>query len=101
MGHLLYGSYEPIEFEDRLLWHIKLVIIAKLRRQESFSFSWDQKNEGGEGLSCIWLHPESTLRFNFDALAEPPINREWLEALMHSANSSSGLHVIPEAKPTK
>ncbi|PRY68488.1 hypothetical protein B0I08_104190 [Glaciihabitans tibetensis] len=98
MGHLLYDSTEPIYFDDRLLWHIKLVIIAKLRRQESFSFSWDNDNEGDGGLTCIWLHSEANLRFEFTIATEPDINRDWLEALMHSANSTSGLHVIPEAK---
>jgi hypothetical protein len=53
MGHLYYGATEPVYFEDRLLWHVKLVIIAKLRRQETFSFSWDHVGADTGGLTCV------------------------------------------------
>jgi hypothetical protein len=95
MGHLHYGTRpEIITFDDRLLWHIKLVILAKLRRRESFSFSWRRADDNG--LDCVWLHPHCDLVFKFDSDSEPEVNHSWLEALMHSANTTGGMHVIPE-----
>jgi hypothetical protein len=101
MGHLYYGATEAVYFEDRLLWHIKLVIVAKLRRQETFSFSWDHVGANTGGLTCVWIHSEGDLRFEFDEVTDPEINRDWVEALMSSANSTSGLHLIPEATAGK
>jgi hypothetical protein len=95
MGYLSYGSKpEIITFDDRLLWHVKLVILAKLRRREGFSFSW--RREDDNGLDCVWLHPQCDLVFKFDGENEPDVNHSWLEALMHSANTTGGMHVIPE-----
>jgi hypothetical protein len=95
MGHLYYSAKsDGIPFDDRLLWHVKLVIIAKLRRQESFSFSW--QSAGGRGLTCVWIHPSCDLVFDFHDDIEPVVNKLWLEALMHSANSTGGMHVVPE-----
>lgn len=98
MGQLLYGSnHDPIILDDRLLWHLKLVIIAKLRRQEPFSFSW-QHAPAGEmgGQSCVWIHAGADLRFDFDSTAEVTPNRTWLEALMLAANATAGLSALPE-----
>lgn len=81
-------------FDDRLLWHLKLVITSKLRRQENFTFSWQDPGEGG--LVCLWLHPQCDLVFQFESPDHPDVNKAWLEALMHSANTTGGLHVIPE-----
>jgi hypothetical protein len=40
MGSLLYGnSGTAVEFEDRALIHLQIVITNKLRRRESFLFS--------------------------------------------------------------
>jgi hypothetical protein len=95
MGQLHYGTKpEIITFDDRLLWHLKLVVLAKLRRRESFSFSWRRIEDNG--LACVWLHPHCDLVFEFDSDSEPDVNHAWLEALMHSANTTGGMHVIPE-----
>ena len=38
MGKLIYGAPTwSVEFEDRALAHLRIVMIAKLRRAESFS----------------------------------------------------------------
>jgi hypothetical protein len=39
MGRLTYDSTNTIEFEDRLLAHLQVVIGQKIRMQESFYFS--------------------------------------------------------------
>src|SRR5690606_261876 len=64
MGILYYGgSNVPIHIEDRALAHLKVVIIAKLRRNESFTVSWRHHPTEPEGRSTIWLHPSLPLRF--------------------------------------
>lgn len=40
MGKLVYDSTFTAEFDDRLLTHLQIVIGMKLRRGESFMFSW-------------------------------------------------------------
>ena len=38
MGQLIYASTFEARFDDRVLAHLQIVIVAKLRRQESFAF---------------------------------------------------------------
>jgi hypothetical protein len=94
MGKLIYGHDSSIDIEDRLLAHLKLAVIAKLRRDEKFTLSWT--HEGDTGRSTIWVHPAIPLQFKFDGSRAPVINRAWVEALMMSANSTGGLQMIPE-----
>ncbi|GAA0997507.1 DUF7882 family protein [Subtercola frigoramans] len=97
MGLLLYGSPGiEIKFDDRALQHLQIVITAKLRRHESFVFSWNDAPETGSGRSSIWLDPSSTLCYRYFGSRIPSINREWVDALMESANSGSGLNFLPE-----
>ncbi|MCU1425077.1 MAG: hypothetical protein JWM51_1368 [Microbacteriaceae bacterium] len=95
MGRLLYES-RVIEIEDRLLAHLKIVIIGKLRRGECFSLNWahSETNEGGR--STLWIHPYLALEFEFATNVPADINRTWLEALMVTANSMAGLSMLPE-----
>jgi hypothetical protein len=95
MGTLTYGS-TVIEFEDRLLAHLQIVIVNKLRRRESFAMSWRDATEVGDGRSAIWLDPSIPIYFKFDGSRVPAINREWLERLAESAASSTGLIVAGE-----
>ncbi len=97
MGYLLYGRpAETIEVEDRALAHLKIVMIAKLRRGEPFAFSFEYGLDGPDGRSTVWLHPAIPLQFSFDDPQQPPINRRWIDELVVSANSVDGLRLIPE-----
>ena len=54
MGKLIYGAPTwSVEFEDRALAHLRIVIIAKLRRSESFTFSWKFEAAYGSGRSSL------------------------------------------------
>ncbi|GAA1002162.1 DUF7882 family protein [Subtercola frigoramans] len=87
MGKIFYGANETcIEVEDRLLAHIKVVIINKLRRDEKFTLSWVNALGDVPGRNTIWLHPAIEIRFGFDDPVRPALNREWIEALMRTAN---------------
>lgn len=94
MGKLIYGHGSSIDVEDRLLAHVKLAVVAKLRRDEKFTLSW--VHEDGSGRTTVWLHPAIPLQFKFDGSRSPVVNRAWVEALMMSANSTGGLQMVPE-----
>jgi hypothetical protein len=97
MGALLYGSPpSEIEIEDRLLTHLQVVVVQKLRRNESFLLSWeDPKANGAERLS-VWMHPAIPLQFRFVGGRRPPINPTWLEEMARSSMTVEGLHLTPE-----
>jgi hypothetical protein len=97
MGTLLYGSPSTeISFDDRALAHLQIVITAKLRRRESFVFSWNDGVSIGGGRTSIWLDPSSTLLYRFFGSRAPSINRDWITELMRSANGGSGLFFSAE-----
>jgi len=94
MAQLLYGS-PPTAFEldDRTLAHVEIVILAKLRRNESFALSLDRPDAT---RSTIWIGVHSDLHFSYNG-PRADINRDWLERLIDSANSTSGLRIMPES----
>lgn len=97
MGSLHYGS-PPATFEldDRTLAHVELVVLAKLRRNESFALTID----GPKGArSTIWLNSSSCLRFDIGTQGIE-INRQWLEELIDSANTTAGMKIVPEPTPS-
>lgn len=97
MGTLHYGTDSaPIHIGDRALAHLKVVVVAKLRRQESFTVSWQHPAEDGDGRSTIWMHPSIPVRFEFDEPVAPELNREWIEELAHSANALGGITLVSE-----
>lgn len=96
MGKLTYDSNLTADFDDRVLAHIQLVIGAKLRRGEAFYFTWRDDAQSGGGRSTIWLHPGIPLAYKYFGSRVPSLNREWVEALSLSANSSGGLQVMAE-----
>ncbi|WP_221583815.1 hypothetical protein [Microbacterium sp. G2-8] len=91
MGTLFYGGSSPIDIEDRMLAHLKVVIVTKLRRSESFTVSWRHFEDAPAGRSTIWLHPSIPLRFTFDEPEPTELDRAWIESLALSANSTGGI----------
>lgn len=104
MGALYYGTdSEPIEIPDRLLAHIKVVVISKLRRSERFTLSWASPSGSGGGRATLWLDPSIPLRFVFDS-AEAEAEAEALDPVLlhelaHQASSVRGL--VIELDPVK
>lgn len=96
MGKFTYENSSRVEIEDRPLAHLQIVFENKLRRREGFFFSWrnDQNIEGGR--RSVWISPESALEFKYYGVRLPAVNRTWLEALMLTANSPTGLYLVPE-----
>jgi hypothetical protein len=95
MGHFHYDGHEFI-IDDRILAHIQTVVSAKLRRGENFFFNWSAGIEHGGGHEAIWIDNGIPLRFAYAGGHQPALNREWVEALAASANSTSGLRMTAE-----
>jgi hypothetical protein len=87
VGKLIYGphGYE-IEVDDRTLAHVKIAMFSKLRRNESFSFSWRVEAEAGSGRHSIWISPASVVHFHFYGNRPPALNRLWIKQMISAAN---------------
>jgi hypothetical protein len=96
MGKFIYDSIVKVDFDDRLLAHLQHVIGTKLRRGEPFHFTWKDDTSIGNGRTTVWLHPRVSLVYKFYGHRTPRINRAWIEALMFTANSTTGLYAVPE-----
>ena len=95
MGTLHYGGRRT-EFDDRLLAHLHIVIVQKLRTGTGFAMSWMNALSAGNGRTSIWIDRTIPLQFDFAGSRPPAINREWLAELQRSADSSTGLVVTGE-----
>ncbi len=96
MGTLSYDSKVVATIDDRILAHLQVVIWAKLRRGEQFSFTFQDTQRSGLGRSSIWISPSIALSFDYFGGKTPLLNPHWIEALTKTANSASGLTVVPE-----
>lgn len=97
MGTIYYGgSATPIHVQDRALAHVKVVVATKLRRGESFTLSWPHPDDQPRGRTTLWIHPSIPLRFVFDDPEPPALNRQWIEDLANSANTSGGILLVAE-----
>lgn len=96
MGKFTYDTIIKVDFEDRLLAHLQIVIGTKIRRGESFHFTWKDDASIGDGRTSVWIHPRCSMVYKFYGSRRPAINRAWVEALTITANSVAGLHVTPE-----
>lgn len=92
MGALVYDDDRHAELEDRTLAHLQVVIVNKLRRRESFPFTWSDERR----TVTVWIHPSVPLEFVYHGNRRPRLNRAWLEELALSASSTGGLVVLPE-----
>jgi hypothetical protein len=101
VGTFHYAREFEADFEDRVLAHLQIVIGAKLRRGESFHFSWRDHDALGDGRTTIWLHPALPLRYKYFGGRMPRINPAWIEQLAASASSNSGLQLVSEPVPAE
>jgi hypothetical protein len=97
VGKLVYGPHRSEwEFDDRMLAHLRVVIVTKFRRRESFTLSWELHRENGGGRISLWLDPAIPLEFHFVGGREPSLNREWIEQLATIAGTTTGLVPLDE-----
>lgn len=97
MGKFIYNSStREIDIDDRTLAHLRVAILNKLRRAESFSMTWDHGVENGSGRTTMWIHESIPLQFVFSGNRHPKLNRLWIEQMLLAANSTGGLQFVPE-----
>lgn len=96
MGKLVYDRAVSVDFDDRVLAHVQIVIGMKLRRGESFYFSWKDDASVGDGRTAIWLHPAASLLYKYYGSRNPAINPAWIHALELTANTNTGLQIVAE-----
>jgi hypothetical protein len=100
MGKLILGpGFTEAAIDDRELAHLKVVILSKLRRGESFPFTWKHGADSDGGRSTVWLNPQCTIEFRFQGSRNIDLNRIWIDQLLASANSAAGLSQIAEPLP--
>ena len=96
MGTFYYGGGHGdlpagFDLDDVLLAHLKLVIIAKLRRGESFVVTVPAFEHGCQVREALWVNPSVPLRFVMDEADGPLLDPHRLEALMIQANTLGGI----------
>lgn len=97
MARLVYGAArQTYEFDERTLSHVKIAIVTKLRRHESFALSWDLPVEHGSGRVSVWVSREIPLAFEFGHVNPPTLNPKWMEALLVTASRPGGMVIMPE-----
>jgi len=99
MGTLFYAD-QAIEMDDRTLSHLKVAVVTKLRRGESFTLSWVHADDAPAGRTTIWMHESIALRFEFDETEPPVLHREWIEDILRSANTTGGIQLTAEHMDT-
>lgn len=96
MGKFMYDGLVTVDFEDRLLLHLQAVIGAKLRRSESFHFTWKDDPSIGDGRTTVWLYNGVSLVYKYYGSRRPKLNPAWIDALTFTANTPTGLYIVPE-----
>ena len=95
MGRFIYDApANSIDIDDRTLAHLRIVVMNKLRRSESFMFDVDAGE--GNGRRSFWIDSSIPLQFHFHGSRQPRINRAWIEELMQAASGPNGLAIVPE-----
>jgi hypothetical protein len=97
MGRLAYGAIpRTIAIDDRLLAHIEVVVLSRLRRNNAFALRW---TEAGErlGRRTIWIHQATDLTFEYDQAEQGELDRELLDQLAKAADSNAGINLRTDA----
>lgn len=97
MGKFIYGaSGVSVDLDDRVLAHLRVAIMTKLRRNEAFMF--DVEVGGGNGRRTFWIHPSVPIQFHFFGSRPPRLNRAWVEEMLVLSSGATGLSIPPEPR---
>ena len=70
MGRFIYGTGgSSFEIDDRALSHLRVVMMNKLRRSESFMFELNMSD--GSGRRSFWISPAVPIQFHFHGSRAP------------------------------
>ncbi len=97
VGKLLYGTMDrSFDVDDRTLLHLRVAILLKLRRGESFALTLEHGRDRGNGRTTLWLNEAIPLQFVFSGNRPASMNRTWVEALIDTAHRVNGMVIVPE-----
>lgn len=92
MGRLVYPDlHGGFDLDDRVLAHLRVVVMNKLRRGEPFMLTLPSSD--GLGARSIWIQQSVPLVFHFFGGRAPSLDRETVDAMMRAASSPDGLVV--------
>jgi hypothetical protein len=98
VGRFLYAGETAIEVDDRLLAHLRVVILTKLRRRESLALTLDYAASEGSGHTVLWLHP--AIAIQFEIFSTVHLNPRWIQQLILVADTPAGLRPMREPDDT-
>lgn len=88
MGRLTYQERYVLDIEDRLLSHLRVVIMNKLRRQEPFMLMAPHPEQG---TLSLWMHPATPIVMQFYGSRAPQLDSQLIEQMMQDASGPNGL----------
>ncbi|WP_394552496.1 ATP-dependent DNA ligase [Agromyces sp. MMS24-JH15] len=100
MGFFVFDDNRPIQLDDRVLAHLQVVIIDKLRRNESFELALQRNGV----LVSMWVNCQMPIEFVYEGNRQPRINWRWAQVMSAEAGFSGTLRLLPEpveAGPTR
>lgn len=90
MGTLIYNHSVRIDLDDTLLVHLKAVVFAKLRGQETFPVTITPQEKTAPTTS-FWVSPSSAIVFEISTEMPLELSRELIDELMKSSYENRGL----------
>lgn len=88
MGRLIYTEDSSFDIDDRLLAHLRVVMMNKLRRSEGFMLQIPTK---GGGKASIWIGPSTAQLLQFYGGRPPQLDAELIDRMMRDASGADGL----------
>lgn len=92
MGFFVFDDTRAIPLDDRVLAHLQIVIIDKLRRHEAFALNLNTDR----AMVTMWLTCYTPLQFVYEGNRQPRINWRWVDLLAAEAGFTGMLELLPE-----
>lgn len=94
MGRFIYGSdHQAFDLDDRTLAHLRVVVMNKLRRRESFMLQFPSPH--GVGWHSLWVGHAVPVMFHFYGGRPPALDVELVEQMIRDASGPDGLSLRP------
>jgi hypothetical protein len=92
VGTLVYGDDGlNVDFDDRTLRHLEIVIRLKLRRDQPFCLNWTEQASPASLIRMLWICDQVSLSFVYRSERLPVINTDWIRAMCGTADEPAGL----------
>jgi hypothetical protein len=97
VGSFYYGNNGyAVEVDDRPLAHLKIAVLSLLRAGTCLAYSFERSMANGGGRETLWISPSTEIRFRFNGSRVPKINMPWVQAIIASASTPTGMRMVGE-----